>query len=403
MNDLAVALIFAFTYLVLALGQAPFLRIDRTGAAIVGAVLMIAAGGLPMEEAWRAIDYRTLVLLFGMMVIIAHLRLARFFRATARQIAARVHHPAALLVVVVFLSGALSALFVNDTICLIFTPIVIEVARVRGHRPLPYLLAVATASNIGSVATITGNPQNMLIGSLSRISYPAFTARLAPVALAGLAIDAALIWWMFRGELRFGARDDAPVRVRTLHRSMIRKGMAVTAGVLAGFIAGLDVALVAAAGAAALLVTRRVKPEKIYRLIDWDLLMLFIGLFVVVGGLSHAGLDRRLFDVICPVGLDTVVGRSAAAAALSNVISNVPAVMLFTRLVPSLPDPDTAWLTLAMASTLAGNLTLLGSLANLIVAEGARRHGESMTFMQYLKVGLPVTLLTLAFGVWWLS
>lgn len=403
MNDLAVALIFALTYLVLAIGQPPILRIDRTGAAILGAVLMVAAGGLPLDEAYRAIDYRTLVLLFGMMVIIAHLRLARFFRATARQIAARVHHPGALLLVVVFLSGVLSALFVNDTICLIFTPIVIEVARVRGHRPLPFLLAVATASNIGSVATITGNPQNMLIGSLSGIPYPAFAARLAPIALAGLAADAALIWWMFRHELRPGARDDAPVRVRTLHRSMIRKGMAVTAGVLAGFIAGLDVALVAAAGAAALLVTRRVKPEKVYRLIDWDLLMLFIGLFVVVGGLSHAGLDRELFAVMEPMGLDTIAGLSAAAAVLSNVISNVPAVMLFTRLVPSLPDPDTAWLTLAMASTLAGNLTLLGSLANLIVAEGARRHGESMTFMEYLKVGLPVTLLTLAFGVWWLS
>jgi Na+/H+ antiporter NhaD/arsenite permease-like protein len=402
-NDLAVGLIFACTYLVLALGQAPFLRIDRTGAAIVGAVLMVAAGGLPLDEAYRAIDYRTLVLLFGMMVIIAHLRLARFFRATARQLAARVHHPAALLVVVVALSGVLSALFVNDTICLIFTPIVIEVARVRGHRPLPYLLAVATASNIGSVATITGNPQNMLIGSLSRIPYPVFTARLAPIALVGLAIDAAVIWWMFRRELRPGAQDAAPVRVRTLHRSMIRKGMAVTAGVLAGFVAGLDVALVAAAGAAALLVTRRVKPEKIYRLIDWDLLMLFIGLFVVVGGLSHAGLDRDLFAFLRPLGLETVAGLSVAAAALSNVISNVPAVMLFTRLVPALGDPEAAWLTLAMAGTLAGNLTLLGSLANLIVAEGARRQGEPMTFFEYLRVGLPVTLLTLAFGIWWLS
>ncbi len=396
-------LIFLATYLVLALGRLPPLRIDRTGAAIIGAVLMIEVGGLAFADAFAAVDYRTLVLLFGMMVLIAQLRLARFFRTLARVIAVHVHHPALLLVAVVFASGLLSALFVNDTICLVFTPILIEVARARGHRPLPYLLGLATASNIGSVATITGNPQNMLIGSVSRIPYTDFAAALAPVAVAGLAIDAALIWYLFRGELRAGPHEDAGRGPRPVHRIMMTKGLLVAGGVLAGFLAGWDPAKVAAAGAAILLVTRRVKPEKIYRQIDWDLLVLFIGLFVVVAGVDRAGLDERVFAWLSPIGIDTVWGMSLVAAILSNAISNVPAVMVFTKLVPQLADPTAAWLALAMSSTLAGNLTLLGSIANLIVLEGARRQGEGFGFVDYLKVGLPVTLLTMTVGIAWLT
>jgi Na+/H+ antiporter NhaD/arsenite permease-like protein len=395
--------IFLATYLVLAIGRLPPLRIDRTGAAIIGAVLMIEIGGLAFADAFAAIDYRTLVLLFGMMVLIAQLRLARFFRTLARVIAVHVHHPALLLVAVVFASGVLSALFVNDTICLVFTPILIEVARARGHRPLPYLLGLATASNIGSVATITGNPQNMLIGSVSRIGYLEFATALAPVAIAGLAIDAALIWYLFRGELRAGPREDAGRGPRPVHRIMMTKGLLVATGVLGGFLAGWDPAKVAAAGAAVLLVTRRVKPEKIYRQIDWDLLVLFIGLFVVVAGIEQAGLDERFFAWLAPVGIETVWGLSLVSAILSNAISNVPAVMVFTKIVPQLADPGTAWLALAMSSTLAGNLTLLGSIANLIVLEGARRQGEGFGFADYLKVGLPVTLLTLAVGIAWLT
>ena len=171
MTELVPAAILLGTYIVLAIGQPPLLRIDRTGAAVIGAILMVTVGGLPLDEAFRAVDYRTLILLFGMMVLIANLQLSQFFTSLARAVVSSIHHPAALLVAVVAASGALSALFVNDTICLVFTPVILEIAAARGHRPLPYLLALATASNIGSVATITGNPQNMLIGSLSGIGY----------------------------------------------------------------------------------------------------------------------------------------------------------------------------------------------------------------------------------------
>jgi Na+/H+ antiporter NhaD/arsenite permease-like protein len=397
------AAILLFTYLVLAVGRAPYLRIDRTGAAIVGATLMIATGVIPLDDAVRHVDVRTLVLLFGMMVIIAHLRMARFFDATVGWICARVHQPALLLVAIVFASGILSALFVNDTICLLFTPVLIQLAAARGHRPLPYLLGLATGSNIGSVATITGNPQNMLIGSLSQIGYAPFLASLAPTALVGLALDALLLVVLFRADLRPGPLEYAGRPPRTLHRVMMAKGILVTCGVLIAFLMGKDPAIVAAAGAAVLLITRRVNPHKIYRQIDWDLLVLFVGLFVVIGGVERAGLAQRLFDALRPIGLESVAGLSIVTAILSNLISNVPAVMLLARLVPQLPDPNASWLTLAMASTLAGNLTLVGSIANLIVLHGARRHGITIGFWEYCKVGIPITLGTIAFGVWWLS
>jgi Na+/H+ antiporter NhaD/arsenite permease-like protein len=402
LSVVAGAILF-FTYLVLAVGRAPYLRIDRPGAAIVGATLMIATGVISLDEAYRHIDFRTLVLLFGMMVLIAHLRMARFFSATVQWVGIRVHQPALLLVVIVFISGILSALFVNDTICLVFTPVLIELARARGHRPLPYLLALVTGSNIGSVATITGNPQNMLIASVSQIRYGPFLAALGPVALFGLALDALVLVLLFRRDLHTGPLESAGPRARPIHRAMMIKGLIVTAFVLTSFLMGYDPALVAAVAAAALLITRRVNPKKIYRQIDWDLLVLFIGLFVVIGGVEQVGLAQRLFDLLAPIGLHTVAGLSVVTAVVSNVISNVPAVMLLSRLVPQLPYPEISWLTLAMASTLAGNLTLVGSIANLIVLEGARRQGVEITFWQYCIVGVPITVVTMLFGVWWLN
>jgi Na+/H+ antiporter NhaD/arsenite permease-like protein len=396
------ALIFVGTYTIIATGRAPWLRLDRTGAAIVGAVLMVVTGAIGFSEAVSSVDFRTIVLLFSMMIIVAHLRLAGGLAAFARLISTRVGHPAALIVALVFGAGVLSALLVNDTVCLVFTPIVLDVAAARRHRPLPYLLALATASNIGSAATITGNPQNILIGSVSGISFARFAAALGPIAVFGLAVDAALIWWVFRRELHTATTDPAPLRAIRPHRPLLIKTLVVAVAVLAGFLAGYNTALVAVAGAAVLLVTRRVRPRKVYAAIDWDLLMLFIGLFVIVSAGERAGFDRRMFDLLKPLGVATVAGLSATAAILSNVISNVPAVMLFTKIVPRLPDPGQAWLALAMSSTLAGNLTMLGSIANLIVVEGARRRGHVVTFWEYARVGVPLSLITIAIGVLWL-
>jgi Na+/H+ antiporter NhaD/arsenite permease-like protein len=396
-------LIFLATYAVVAIGRAPGLRVDRTGAALIGAIAMVVTGALTFDEAVHAVDFRTLVLLFGMMVLVAHLRLAGGLAALARFVSRRARHPLPLLFALVFTVGTLSALFVNDTICLVFTPIVIDIAEARRHRPLPYLIALATASNIGSVATITGNPQNMLIGTVSGLSFRAFSAALAPIAAIGLVADALLIWLVFRHHLHALSTDDVVDDDVKPHGPVLIKTLIVAAAMLFGFLVGYDTALVSAAGAAVLLLTRRVSPRKVYAAIDWDLLMLFGGLFVVVGGAEKAGIDKRLFNILAPLGLQSVAGLSAAAAVLSNAVSNVPAVMLFTHFVPNLPEPRSAWLALAMASSLAGNLTILGSIANLIVVEGARRRGVTIGFGDYAKAGVPITIVTLALGVWWLS
>ena len=364
---------------------------------------MIVSGAIGFDEAARAVDVRTIVLLFSMMIIVAYLRIAGGLTAVARLAASRIAHPATLLVLLVFAAGLLSALFVNDTICLVFTPLVLDVTLERRLRPLPFLLALATASNIGSAGSITGNPQNILIGSVSGLSFGRFAAELGPVALVGLAVDAVLLWALFRHDLRpvpYLPRERRRLRV---HRGLLVKTLVVTAGVLVGFLAGYDTALVAAAGAAALLITRRVRPRRVYSAIDWDLLMLFVGLFVIVGAGERAGFDRRLFAWLAPLGVQTTAGLSATAAVIGNAISNVPAVMLFLRVVPRLPDPERAWLTLAMSSTLAGNLTILGSIANLIVIEGARRRGVVVGFSDYARVGVPLTIATVAIGVVWLS
>jgi len=397
------ALVLAGTYAVIAIGRVPVLRIDRTGAAIIGAILMVVIGGLPFDAAVAGVDARTIVLLYGMMVLVAHLRMAGFFGLLAQSVATRISSPSVLLVAVVFAAGILSALFVNDTICLVFAPIVVEAARLTRRSPVPLLLGVATGSNIGSVATITGNPQNILIGTMSRISYLDFARHLIPVALIGLALDALVLIVIFRRELSAGDGPAPHVHDVRVHKPLMIKALVVAAGMFAAFLAGYDSALVAAAGAAALLVTRRVKPERVYRQVDWDLLVLFVGLFVVVAGARHAGLSDDVFALLRPLGIDTVAGLSIVTAFLSNVISNVPTVMLFAHVMPSFPNPRSAWLTLAMSSTLAGNLTLVGSIANLIVVESARKEGVVLTFWDYLKVGVPVTAVTIAIGIWWLS
>jgi Na+/H+ antiporter NhaD/arsenite permease-like protein len=389
--------IFLGTYFVLAVGSFPGLRLDRTGAAIIGASLMIGFNVLTFEEAVRAVDYSTLVLLFGMMIVVANLRLSGFFRVVSAWAVRHAHQPRTLLGAVVVVSGVFSAFFVNDTMCLVLTPLVLEVTERLERDPLPYLLGVAMASNAGSVATLTGNPQNMLIGSLSGISYRGFSAALAPVAAVSLALTFAVIVLLFPKEFRRQAPMEIPeVRVR-VNRVLLWKALVVSAAMIGLFFWGWAVAKVAVVAGAVLLITRRVKPEKVYHEIDWQLLAMFAGLFIVVAGFEKTSVEEELAAAAARFRLDQVWVLSGWSALISNVVSNVPAVLLFAPLIRRLSDPRAGWLTLAMSSTLAGNLTLVGSVANLIVVQRARRH-RPITFWEYCRVGIPVTLLTLAAG-----
>ena len=376
------------------------MKIDRPGMAIIGAVLMVAFRVVNASEALRFIDFSTL-LLFSMMLIVAYLHLAGFFEWITEQIIARLK-PRHLLPVVIFITGILSAFFVNDIICLVMVPFTLLTTRRMGLKPLPYLLAVATSSNIGSVATITGNPQNMLIGSFSGLPYQYFLWHLGPIALIGLAIDWLIIRLMFGRE---HVSENAEVLTSvTQHISLreLRKPAIVIALVLGGFIAGVPPAMMAAIGAALMLVTRTQNPRQVYDEVDWGLLIFFVGLFLIVGGAENSGLTSYLFGFADRFNLQNTAILTVATALFSNLVSNVPAVMLLKSLIPSFRDPHTGWLVLAMASTLAGNLTITGSVANLIVVERAKDEVH-IGFWDYSRVGIPVTLGTLVVGWAWLT
>jgi Na+/H+ antiporter NhaD/arsenite permease-like protein len=283
----------------------------------------------------------------------------------------------------------------------VMVPFVLNLTRRMQLAPLPFLLAVATASNIGSVATITGNPQNMLIGSYSGISYRDFLAHLGPVAVAGLFGDWGILHWLFRREIGSptpaGAKDFPELQMKSIWKPAI-----VMAAVVVGFLAGAPPALAAALGAAALLISRTTDSHKLYGEVDWGLLVFFIGLFLIVGGAENAGIIGKFLLAGDYVNLHQPAAFTLATAALSNVVSNVPAVMLLKSFVPAFPNAHSAWLMLAMASTLAGNLTITGSVANIIVVETAKPVMH-IGFRQYFRAGLPITLSTLLMGWAWLK
>jgi Na+/H+ antiporter NhaD/arsenite permease-like protein len=395
---IAALLIFLGTYLVLTIGRLPVFRMDRTGAAIIGASLMIAFRVLTMDEAIRSVNHETLILLFGMMIVVANLRLSGFFAMVSAWVVEHTHRPLALLAAIVLVSGVLSAFFVNDTMCLVLTPLVLDIVTRLRRNPIPYLLAVAMAANIGSAATITGNPQNMMIGTFAQIPYRTFAAAIAPISAIGLILTVVLIAVIYRREFINVPRIDIEkprVRVNT---ALLRKSVAAAGVMIILFFMGLPVAKVAVVTGAILLITRRVKPEKVYREIDWSLLVLFVGLFVVIAGVEKTLLTGDLLTLVKRLQLDRTGVLTVWSAILSNLVSNVPAVLVFKPFISQLIHPQHAWLTLAMSSSIAGNLTVLGSIANLIVIERAR-HAIKISFLEYLKVGIPLTLLTLWVGV----
>jgi Na+/H+ antiporter NhaD/arsenite permease-like protein len=399
---LAAAVIFAASYVALAIGRIPGLAIDRAGVALVGASLMVASGALPLDRAYEAVDLDTLTLLLGMMILVANLRLSGFFAVAGSWVMRRAHRPLALLAAVTAIAGVFSAFLVNDAVCLVLAPLVVELTLALRRNPVPYLLAVAMASNIGSTATITGNPQNMMIGSFSHISYANFAAALAPVALFGLLLTIVLIALFHRGEFARGAQLRAPAAPMRIHRVLMWRALAGTALVVGLFFAGQPPAKVAIVVGGLLLLTRRVRSERVYGQIDWSLLLMFAGLFILVAGAEHSLLTGEVVAAVGRLHLDRLPVLSALTAILSNLVSNVPAVVVLRPFIDSLPDPQRAWLTVAMASTLAGNLTVLGSIANLIVVQRAAAAGVVIGLWDYCRVGLPLTLLTLLIGTLWL-
>ncbi len=422
------ATVFGLTYLFLAVGKVPTLRIDRAGIALVGASALLAMRVLDLDAAARSVDEATILLLFGMMIVVAYVRLSGFFELVAHWIASRRLGPRGLLALTIALAGVLSAFLVNDVVCVAMTPLVLDLCRRRRLPVVPYLIGLATGSNIGSVATITGNPQNIIIGTLSEITYVRFAARLAPVAAVGLVIDFVVLSLLYSRALNAAADAAAAAAAAAaeaasgtdaasgtgedssaaaaddphIHRGLLVKGLCVTAAMIGLFFAGQPIAIVALA-AAAILLLDRIRPEKIYHQIDWPLLVMFAGLFIVVRAFEVHVVHSWNLERWTAIRSSPVVLVSGLSVLLSNLVSNVPAVLLFRPLMEVMPQKETAWLALAMSSTLAGNLTMLGSVANLIVVESARRSRIELTFGEFLKVGVPLTLLTTLVGIAWLS
>src|SRR5579871_457029 len=293
-HTVAALTIFVLTYAVIAIGKFPWLRLDRAGAAFAGAVAMVLSGAISEDAARAAIDYRTLALLLGMMIVVANLRLSGAFTAFARAMLLNARSGYGLLAMTVASSGILAAFFINDVVCIALTPLLIDTCELLGIDVLPFLIALATASNIGSAATITGNPQNMIVAGFANLHYVRFAGRLAPVALVGLAIDYLIIAYVYRGELsqeRLASNLERSGSQRTIPALMIKSSL-VAIATLVFFALGFPTHLVALGAGAVLLFTRRLKPERVFRMVDWTMLLMFAGLFVVVGGLEATGIDR---------------------------------------------------------------------------------------------------------------
>jgi Na+/H+ antiporter NhaD/arsenite permease-like protein len=392
--------VFVVTYLLVIARRLRWLPIGRPAGALVGAVLAVATGAIGPEQAYRSIDHATIALLFGMMVIGVHLERGGAFRRVAAILGARPRSPKALLCVVAVASGIASAILVNDAVCLIGTPVVLAVSRARRLAPLPFLIALATGSNVGGVMTLTGTPQCMIVGRLGSIGYRAYAASMVPVGLVGLLILCAVLLATHRGPLLERPAGGATEPLAAEERALLLPSLAAVAFVTAGFLLRFDLAWTALAGAALVLVLVRRDAGDVLARVDWSVLVFFAGLFVVVGALRTAGVMDAAFGLVRPWlrGDAAAVAPFAVASVFgSNLLSNVPYVLLVAPWIDHLAESRLMWLTLAMASTFAGNLTLLGSVANVIVAEGARDEG-GIGFLAYLRVGFPTTILTTLAG-----
>ena len=396
-------IIFALTYVAIAVQQIPGLRLNRPAASLLGAVAMVTIGGLALEDAYAAIDLDVIVFLLGVLLLTGYLEVAGFFEWAAAGIVERTRSARALLAALVAMSGILSAFFINDTICLVFTPLILAAIRPLGLAPIPFLLAIALASNVGSAMTITGNPQNMLIGIASGIPYARFLAALALPSLGGLVIVYAVLARVHRRDLAAPLVRRPQAEGFPVDRVLITKALLVFGGALAGWLAGLSLPLVAIAAAAIMIAIAQRDPAEAFARVEWSLLLFFAAIFIVMQGVR----DLPLFVSLTGSAAARLGGSSwqdagiasVAMLVLSNLVSNVPAVVLWVPIVARIENPEFLWLVLAMSSTFAGNLTLLGSMANLIVAERARARQVTLGFGAYLRAGVPVTILTLLWGI----
>jgi len=395
LDPLALGL-FGATYLFLALGRIPGLALDRTGFALLGALAFLATGRITLEQTRDAIDAPTLVVLFAMMLLSAQYQLSGLYGAIGRRLA-RARDPRRLLVGVLVVSAALAAVLTNDVVCFALAPLLVASLARTDLDPVPFLLALAVGTNLGSALTPIGNPQNILIAQRLGLDFLPFVA----VCAAPVVLSLSFAGWFLarrirrRPEAAASAAPAASADAGTpLDRWQATKAVLLTAGVIALFLTPVPSYLTACALAGVVLTSRRMHTRTMLGLVDWQMLALFVALFTVTRGLELSGwtgAGRHALEAArLPLTDPSVL--VPAVAALGNLVGNVPAVMMLLPFLPA--DPLTGW-TLALSSTFAGNAVLVGSIANLIVVEQAARAGVTIGFRDHLRVGLPVTLVSL--------
>ena len=396
-----ILVIFGLVYLGMMLGEIPGLALDRTGVALLGAIAVVTFGNVPMAMAWSAVDMPTLFLLFAMMVVSAQFRLAGFYTRAVRQLVVADASAPALLAFVVAVAGLLSAILTNDVVCLALTPVIIESCARRRLDPIPFLLGLACASNVGSAGTLIGNPQNILIGETLHLSFAAYLLDAGVPALLGLVATWAVIAIQFRG--KWQREIEVPrVEMPAFNRWQSLKGLAITATLIVVFLFFHDVPRegVALVGAGVLLLSRRMASRDVMSLVDWQLLVLFAGLFIINDAFQRTGAMDEAVAALRARGADPSEPAAlfGLSVVLSNIVSNVPATML---LLPSATHP-LAGAVLGLSTTLAGNLFVVGSIANIIVVTAARPLGIRIGFRTHFRTGVWVTLATLAIAAGWL-
>ena len=400
-----VVLIFCAVYAGMILGGLPLLQLDRTGVALLGAIAIVGTGALSPVQAAESVHLPTILLLFSFMVIAAQLRLGGFYDWVTLKIAAAPLSPSLLLAGVIIAAGALSAVFSNDVVCLAVAPALIDACARRRLDPVPYLLGLACSANVGSAATLIGNPQNMLIGQTLAIPFSAYLRHAAVPSLLGLAATWGVIAWQARGKWTSSAEVPSEASAPPLDPWQTAKGLAVAAALVAAFLlTGWPREVAALVGAGLLLSSRKLHSRQTLGLVDWGLLVLFIGLFVVNRAFEDTDLPRRVLDALGARGVPLTAPAPLFVATflLSNVVSNVPAVMLLLPVAKDPGAPAYAGAMLALVSTLAGNLLIVGSIANIIVVDAAAQRGIAIDWRRHARVGVPVTAVTLAIAAAWL-
>jgi len=402
MNDYLNFILILLSLFGIAIGSFPKFRMNRATISLVGASALIIINEMNLKKAVSFIDIDTIILIFAMMIININLRLAGFFNIIANKVIAYSKTPRQLLIILTFSSGILSSLFLNDTIVIMFTPMIIEIVIHFKRNPIPYLIALATSANIGSAATIVGNPQNMIIGIQSGISFSEFMFYMFPISLVCLFLVVIVISIIYKKEFTNQKFEENLDKETKIYRPLFIKSTAVLTLMLIAFLIGSPVAITALAASAILLITRRIKPERVFLEVDFSLLIFFACLFIISHQTNYLLTSSVKISDLQFFSENRIINISIVASVLSNIISNVPAVLILSPIIKEMINPEKIWLTLALSSTFAGNLTLLGSVANLIVVEMARKRGVNIKFTEYLKSGVIITIISLVMGVVWL-